>query len=115
MAQEHSEHADQAHGHPTAGKYLQVAAILGILTLIEVGIYYVESLGPLLPIILLVLAATKFVTVVMYYMHLKYDGRLMQTLFAGPFIIAAGILFTLMALFLQFYGPSFIHPGAAGH
>jgi cytochrome c oxidase subunit 4 len=114
MTTEESQvHIDEVHHHPTATTYLKVATVLGLLTLVEVGVYYIESLGPLIPVILLALSATKFVTVVMFYMHLKFDGRLMQVLFTGPFLIATFLMLTLMALFYQFFG--FYHAAAAGH
>jgi cytochrome c oxidase subunit 4 len=114
MTTEESQiHVDEVHSHPTASTYLKVATVLGVLTLVEVGVYYIESLGPFIAVILLLLSGTKFVTVVMYYMHLKFDGRLMQALFTGPFFIATFILLTLMSLFYQFFG--FYPASAAGH
>ena len=48
---------------------------------------------------LLVLSATKFVIVVMFYMHLKYDHKLFRALFTGPLLIAMSTLLALFALF----------------
>ncbi len=87
------------HPHPTAGTYLSVAAILIILTLIEVGVFYVPAFHPFLTPILLVLSAVKFVIVVMFYMHLKMDHRFFTLLFAGPLLLATGVMFGLLFLF----------------
>ncbi len=87
------------HSHPTAGTYLNVAAILTILTLIEVGVFYVPAFKPFLTPILLVLSAVKFVIVVMFYMHLKMDHRFFTLLFGGPLLLATGVMFGLLFLF----------------
>jgi cytochrome c oxidase subunit 4 len=41
----------------------------------------------------------KFATVVLFYMHLRYDHKLFRALFTGPFIIAGITLIGLMFLF----------------
>jgi cytochrome c oxidase subunit 4 len=87
------------HPHPTAGTYLSVAAILIILTLIEVGVFYVPAFHAFLTPILLVLSAIKFVIVVMFYMHLKMDHRFFTLLFGGPLLLATGVMFGLLFLF----------------
>ena len=118
MAGNHSQHgngADDAHGHdgahgahhdehanhPTAGKYAIIGLILTIITIIEVSAYYYkpwEESAIYVPSIL-GLSALKFVIVVMFYMHLKYDHKLFRALFTGPFVVAALTLVGLMFLF----------------
>jgi len=49
------------------------------------------------------LSALKFVIVVMFYMHLKYDHRLFRVLFTGPLMIAALTLLALLFLFGHLY------------
>jgi cytochrome c oxidase subunit 4 len=44
------------------------------------------------------MSAAKFIIVVMFYMHLKYDHRLFRVLFTGPLLIAALTLLALMFL-----------------
>ena len=43
--------------------------------------------------------AVKFVVVVAYFMHLRFESSLMTKLFAGSFVLAALIMFALLALF----------------
>ncbi len=88
----------QERPHPGAGRYLQVAAILTVVTALEVAVYYVSSLRGALLGILLVLSAIKFVLVAMFYMHLKFDSRLFTWLFVFPMIIIGSILVSLMAM-----------------
>ena len=98
----HDAHA-AAHGdHPTAGTYLKVGVVLTAITVLEVWAYYVPSLVAIRGLfisLLLVLSAVKFFTVVMFYMHLKYDHKIFRALFTGPFIIAGLTMFILMFLF----------------
>ena len=87
--------------HPTAWTYFKVGAILTIITIIEVWIYYIPGFAStkLFVPLLLVLSALKFAIVVMFYMHLKYDHKLFRSLFVGPLLIAAGTLTALLFLF----------------
>jgi cytochrome c oxidase subunit 4 len=82
-------HAEGEHGaHPSEAKYLKIALILGVLTAIEVGLYY-RNLGDVNNIALLVLAGTKFALVAAYFMHLKFDHKVLRRFFVGGFILAA--------------------------
>ena len=103
-------HAPDAHGHdvhahhPTAKTYLIVGAILTLITVVEVWAYYIPAFvasRAFVPL-LLIMSAVKFGTVVLFYMHLKYDHRLFRALFTGPFIIAAFTMVGLMFLFGKF-------------
>lgn len=85
--------------HATTGTYLRVAAILVIVTLIEVGVFYVPAFQPALVPTLLVLSALKFALVVMFYMHLKFDNRFFTFLFGGPLLLAVGVMIGLLFLF----------------
>lgn len=88
-----------AHAHPTAKKYVGIAIILTIITVIEVAIFYVPSMHQFLPPILLTLSALKFALVAMFYMHLKFDHRLYSWVFVVPMCFAAAIILALLALF----------------
>ena len=88
--------SEQAHA--TTGTYLRVAAILVMITLIEVGVFYVPAFQGVLVPVLLVLSALKFVLVVMFYMHLRFDARLFSTFFVGGLLLGAAVLIALMAL-----------------
>jgi len=96
-----SDHAHEPHqhAHPTAKKYLGIAIILTIITVIEVAIFYIPSMHHLLPPILLTLSALKFALVAMFYMHLKFDHRLYSWVFVVPMCFAAAIILALLALF----------------
>src|SRR3989449_8626231 len=78
------------HQHPSVDVYLRVAAALVILTVLEVGVFYVPAFHPVLVPVLLVLSATKFALVVMFYMHLKADSTFFTFLFGAPLLLALG-------------------------
>src|SRR5437867_13455278 len=85
--------------HPTAGVYLRVAAALVVLTVLEVGVFYVPAFHTVLVPVLLVLSATKFALVVMFYMHLKADSKFFTFLFGVPLLLAVGVMVALLFLF----------------
>ncbi len=87
------------HAHPTAATYLRIAAILVIITVVEVGVFYVPAFKPMMVPILLTLSAVKFALVVMFYMHLKMDSPFFTFLFGGPFLLAGGVMIALLFLF----------------
>src|SRR5947207_14162602 len=90
--------SEQAHA--TTGTYLRIAAILVMITLIEVGVFYVPAFHPVLVPVLLVLSAVKFTLVVMFYMHLKADSRVFTFLFGAPLALAAAVMVALLFLLL---------------
>ena len=89
--------------HPSPSKYLAIAAILAIITAIEVALFYIEAVLPVLVPVLLILSAAKFAMVAMFYMHLKFDHKLFSTLFLTGLFLAIGVTFALMALFRWFH------------
>ena len=102
----HVAHVDHASmgiekEHPTWSTYWKVAVVLTLITVVEVWIYYVPAIRnsrAFVPM-LLIMSAVKFITVVMFYMHLRYDHKLFRVLFTGPLIIAMTTLIGLMFLF----------------
>ena len=85
-------------GHGTPAFYAIVGLILAVITLVEFLIFYVESLGVLLIPIMLILSLMKFVIVVAFFMHLRFDNKLFTYLFFAGFILAAVISVALLIL-----------------
>ena len=87
-------------GHATVQTYIKVAVALGILTAVEIGALYVPGIpSHALVALLLVFSVVKFGLVVAFFMHLRYDNKVLTALFVGPLIIAMIIILALMALF----------------
>ena len=92
------------HEHPSNRAYIVIAAILAVLTALEVMVFYVEALAPMLLAILMVLMVAKFALVVMFFMHLKFDSKLLTGVFLWGLFIAVCIVLALMAIFGKFAG-----------
>lgn len=99
-----SEHTEDAH-HPSDRTYLKVGSLLFILTAVEIALYFVEdafesdwSLYALIAS-LIFLSSIKFVLVVMYYMHLKWDDRMFTWFFLAGMFMAAVIILVMMAVY----------------
>jgi|SRR5688500_5200140 len=88
-----------AGAHATTGTYLRIAAILVMITLVEVGVFYVPAFQGMLVPILLVLSAVKFALVVMFYMHLKFDNKFFTFLFGGPLLLGFAVVISLLFIF----------------
>lgn len=73
-------------GAPTTRMYIRVAILLAILTAIEVALFYIVEFGPLPQSaanpMLIALAVLKFIIVVGYFMHLKFESPLLSRAFA---------------------------------
>ena len=93
----HDAAHDDEHGLTDRG-YIVVALILAVVTAIEVLLsYQVDNLGAFFLPALLILMVLKFFTVVMYFMHLKFDNRLFSVMFYMGLFLAVGVY--LVALF----------------
>ena len=99
-AHAHAPHAEE-HAHPTWKTYRWVALILLLITVAEVWAYYIPAFVASRAFVptLLIMSAAKFIIVVMFYMHLKYDHKLFRALFTGPLSIAIITLIVLLFLF----------------
>jgi cytochrome c oxidase subunit 4 len=97
--------SEQARGHPGTSTYLIVAAFLTVLTAMEVTVFYVRALKPVLLPVLLLLSAAKFALVAMFYMHLKFDRWPYSAVFLVQLFFAAAVLISLSLLFATFLAP----------
>ena len=107
----HSQTTYDAHGdahaaehvHPTWKTYKWVALILFVITVVEVWVYYIPSFVASRAFVptLLILSAAKFIIVVAFYMHLKYDAKLFRALFVFPLIVGITVIVALLFLFGQ--------------
>jgi len=101
-ATEHTTHADTGESHGASDKqYVIIALILAILTAIEVSTYYVDF-GPLFMPTLLILMAIKFVIVVSYFMHLKFDNKLFSYMFYSGLFLALAVYIGALSTFKFF-------------
>ncbi len=85
--------------HPGWQTYVVIGLILTIITAVEVAVFYIPAMHPVMVPLLLILSATKFILVIMFYMHLKFDSRLFSTVFVGPLLLAVTAVISLIILF----------------
>ncbi len=94
MATETDTELDTSHGHPSVGQYVEIGLILAVLTAIEVALYYAGQAGTpsevTIPAILF-LTVMKFALVVMWFMHLRFDNRMLRRLFVAGIVLALGV------------------------
>jgi cytochrome c oxidase subunit IV len=95
---EHSRVEHAGAEHASVRTYVMVALVLTVVTVIEVVAIYIQFLTPILTPTLLVLSLAKFALVVLFFMHLRYDSRVLSALFVGPMVIAIAIVLALIAL-----------------
>jgi cytochrome c oxidase subunit 4 len=91
-------HDVSSHEGASVATYIRVALILTAVTGLEVGVIYIRLLTPIIVPLLLVMATAKFVLVVMFFMHLRYDPRSLSGLFVGPLLIATVLALAVITL-----------------
>lgn len=99
-----SERTAEAHGqhqggHPSVGFYWTIAGVLGVITAVEVAVFYIQVLEPALVPILLILSAAKFAMVVMFFMHLKFDSKIFTGVFVAGLSLATFVVVALIVLY----------------
>ena len=77
--------------------YMLVFAFLALLTGVEVGVAFTPIPKSIQVIFLIALAIAKATLVGMYYMHLRYEGRVLRFIALGPLLLA--IILMLPPLF----------------
>ena len=103
MTMEHDTTAathDAEHGMSNAG-YVRIALILAAITALEVSTYYVDF-GPFFMPSLMIMMVIKFLMVVSYFMHLKFDNRLFSWLFYAGLILAITVYVIALSTFKFF-------------
>ncbi len=99
---------DEHHDHPSDAMYWKIGGILGVLTLLEVGTYFVtddpysHDLAPLLIGGLLTLMVIKFITIISFFMHLKFDNRIFRFVFVSGLILAVAVYLIVLSTFAYF-------------
>ena len=100
MSSESREVLHNLDSHPGTKTYWIIGGYLFVLTILEIACYYLEDqLGGLVTPLIMTLSAAKFVLVVMFYMHLKYDSKMFTGIFLFPMALAAVVISSLIVLY----------------
>ncbi len=94
-------HPPHAVGHHSSKfhSFVQIAMILSVITGIEIVIIYLPFVKWLVVSLLVVLSAVKFLLVIFYFMHLKWDKVFCTILFFIGLVLALGTVAALLAIF----------------
>lgn len=100
---ESDETGVDTHGQEDGGRhhpnYVAVWAGLAVLTLIEVGVAFVNLPREVIVLSLLGLAAWKALLVALYFMHLRFEPGRLVLIAAAPLALAPILVFAVMAEF----------------
>lgn len=107
-------HDHDSHAHPGSDFYIKVAIVLTIITAIEVVIYYVPALAGILVPTLLALSLLKFLAVVGYFMHLKFDDKRFAWLFTAGLAISLSVMIAMVVMQHNdgYYAPVLLPPAS---
>jgi cytochrome c oxidase subunit IV len=88
--------------HPEENKfqiYVQIAMLLAVITGVEIAVIGLPFAKWLLITTLVVLSAVKFLYVIFYFMHLRWDKVFCTILFFIGLVIAGATMWALLKLF----------------
>jgi cytochrome c oxidase subunit 4 len=99
----HEAHGDAAHEEHSDLYYVKIALFLAVVTGAEVALSYMD-VGPLFLPILFVLMIVKFVVVVLFFMHLRFDSKIFGFLFWSGLLLALGVYIAALSTLKFFAG-----------
>jgi cytochrome c oxidase subunit 4 len=92
--------ADAGHHEPSKFHvFIQIAMILSVITGVEVVLVYLPLAKWFVVTALCLLSAVKFMFVIFYFMHLRWDRVLCTILFFIGLVLAGGTMWALLHLF----------------
>ena len=97
----HTGNDDHEAEHLSDNRYIGIALILAVITALEVAASYLDLGAFFLPA-LLGMMVVKFLTVVLYFMHLKFDNKLFKRLFYTGLILAIFVYVVALLTFRFF-------------
>ena len=101
MSEAHSPHPAGAHDAEESKFwiYVQIAMLLAVITGVEIVAIGLPFNKTLLISALVVLSAVKFLFVIFFFMHLRWDKAFCTILFFIGLILAGGTMWALLQLF----------------
>jgi cytochrome c oxidase subunit 4 len=83
--------------HPDPIQYVVIGLTLAFITAVEVALYYIDLDFALMVTVLIVLSLLKFMLVVGFFMHLRFDNKLFSALFFGGLVLAVAVFTVAIA------------------
>lgn len=90
------------HEHASDLLYIKVAVLLAVFTAAEVAWPLIVEDGPGLMWPLLAMMAVKFFIIASYFMHLKFDSKILTRLFYTGLFLAVGVYLIALTTFRIF-------------
>jgi len=94
-----ADHGHEAEGHGSASFYVWIGVILAVVTGVEVAIFYIEAFEAVEAPLLVILSSAKVVLVVMFFMHLKMEPRVVTWVFIAGAVLATFMVSALVVLY----------------
>ena len=85
--------AEQGHKHPN---YMAIFWYLAILTVVEIAVIYMPLAKFTIGVLPCAMALTKAALVAMYFMHLKFETKILGWIAVTPLAIATLLVFVLL-------------------
>jgi cytochrome c oxidase subunit IV len=89
-------------------QYVLVAFVLAVLTALEVATYLLPQETqhtPMFAVVLVFMMTVKFVTVTLFFMHLKFDKRFLTVVFYSALVLAFAVYIAVLTTF-RFWTPA---------
>ena len=93
-------HVETVRPHISNSVYLIVGGFLIVLTAMEITVSYIHALRPVMVPLLIVLALAKFSLIALFFMHLRYEKWMLNTMFGFPLVVAMVVFLAFMGFFL---------------
>ena len=94
------DHAPAGHHEPSKFHfYIQIAMILAVITGVEVVLIYLPIVKWFVVTALVILSTVKFMFVIFFFMHLRWDKVFCTILFFIGLVLAGFTMFALLHLF----------------
>jgi len=94
---------DHAHGHEAGSSkfyiFIGIAMLLAVITGVEIVLVYLPVPKWLVTTALIILSTVKFMFVIFFFMHLRWDKLFCTILFFIGLVLAGGTMAALLALF----------------
>ncbi len=99
-ADSHSPAPAEAHAHPSRfHTYVQIAMTLAVITGVEILMVFLPFAPWVVVTVLVTLSAVKFLFVIFFFMHLRWDKVFCTILFFIGLILGGGTMAALLTLF----------------
>jgi cytochrome c oxidase subunit 4 len=90
---------EEHRAYPSPGQYWKIAGFLATVTAVEVAMFYIDrelELGFANAAVLIVLSAVKFLVVVGWFMHVRFERPLIARFFTAGFVLACSLYLVIL-------------------